>query len=342
MAATRKVYLFTTDISKFVMDVDNIVQSAGEYGQLTVNEIPGMTGRNTTGFWDVNNPSSPFYGNTQQQLNNQKITIVLDGVTVFYGGIRNLQSDNLARTCAIELQSALQFTLERGSTYASEAKETPSQAIANICLLYNVPFDSASFAAATATYLDNNIYIEVRDDDPWNTVMDVFQLLIDAGVGRLYSLNGILYYDVYSVRTIASSYTFSDRHSGRVTIYSHPTSDYVTKDLVNGYSVETMEGIAPFGAPEEQSKQISGGVDSLVRILDLQSGVWIGDLWLSYLNRPQKRIEFGIPSSIGKSLVLNTAVTLDYTLQNWLPTVIDINTIDNTTRVISKIAGLTR
>lgn len=340
--ASRKVFLFTTDISKYVQDVENIVQASGEYGQLTINDIPGLTGNSINGFWDVNNPSSPFYG--VSDLSPYTITIQLDGVNVFIGGILTLDTDNRSCTTAVGLRSSLQVALERGLVYSSEQMETPSQAIANICLEYGLPFDSASFAVANNIYITDEIYIEVRAVDPFVKMIDIFQNILDIGVAKMYSLNGVLYYNVYDDQStpVASIKTFSDRVTGKCEIYDYPVSEWVQKDSVNGYSIETMGGIADFGAPEQQSRTISAAGDAPVRILALQSGIWIGDRWMRYLNRPQRRITFGVPAGFAKVIPIQAAVTLDYSRKGWQPTILDLVSIENTNRVMGMMTGLTR
>lgn len=340
-SAGRKVYLFTTDVSQYVIDVPNIVQSTGEFGQLTINEIPSFTGNSIAGFWDVNNPVSPFYG-AGSDLSGYTITIELDGVNVFVGSVLSIETSNHDGTSTVSLQSSLQKAMERGAIYASPAPETPSEAVAGILNFYLIPYDPGSFAASTAIYDADLVVCEVRAIDPNLKVIDLLQNVLDIGVARLYSLNGVLFYDVYQTQTQASLATFSDAVAGPVTIYSHPISGWVQKDQITGWSIDTVVGTFTTGNTAQQGKSISAGVDAPVRLLDANSAVWIGDAWISYLNQPQKRIEFGIPAAYGKSLPIGSAVTLEYNSMNWDTTILDLIEIENTTRVMSRIVGVTR
>ena len=342
MAAQRKVFLFTTDISKYVIDVDQVVVSTGEFGQLTANDITTMTGNSIKGFWDMNNPASPFYGAVT--FEGYTVTIQIDDVVVFIGDILNLDADNATSIAAITLRSALQVFLETAMIYESEALESPSTAIRNIATEFGIAFDFGSFVAADSVYALNNVEIEVVMIEPFTKAIDLIQTILDIGVAKLYALNGVLFYEVYQPATQPSLFEFSDDHLGVITIFSHPISGNVQKDKVNGYAIEIVDtpGRVTFGFENQQSKQISAGADALVRIISVQTGVWVGETWLAYLNQPQQRIEFGVPTNYGKSLPLGSAVTIDYTQQGWNPIIIDLIQIDNTTRVISTIVGLTR
>lgn len=340
MSASRKVYLNDIDISRYIIDIPTVVQTTGEYGQLVVNDIQSMTGNNLNGFWDVNNPASPFYGlNT---FDNYMIIIELDDVPVFSGIIKTINADNNTRAAEVVLKSALQIALEHGCIYASTAAESPSQAILNICDLYKIQTDGGSFGFSNSIYDLNNIRIEIRAIDPFVSVVELIQQIADIGVAKIYSLNNILYYEVYQPKTSAPLTTFSDNPNGVISIYSHPISGWIEKDAVNGYSIETVAGNATLGLESQQGKTLSCGVDAPIRILDLNTAVWVGDLWVSYLNTAQKRIEFGVPADYGRLLPLGSTIILDYTLRGWEEITLDVIEIENTSRVISKIVGVTR
>ena len=141
-----------------------------------------------------------------------------------------------------------------------------------------------------------------------------------------------------------SIFTFSDDTSqiNGVTIYSHPMIEYVEKEPINGYSIVTTNGTAIFGNVENQAKTIQAGQDSPIQILSLQAGVWIGEKWIEYMNRNQKRITFDIPSKYAKTVPLGAPITISYSSGNWEDIVLDIVSIDNSSDVSGQIIGVSR
>jgi hypothetical protein len=337
----QKIYLFGQDISEFVSQIPAVIQSSTDYGQLIINDIPSITGINTRGFWDISNPSSPFYG--APSLTNYKIEIEQDGEITYTGYIQSIQTDNQNRTATVNLQSILQSLLDKKIIYSSATQLTPSQVVADICNLYKIPFDSGSFGAANTIYNNDNIYITANYLNPEVSILDVFQQIAQIAVAAIYSINGILYYDVFYTRTADPIYQFTDDHDDQngISILSAPVIENVEKAETNGYSVEWAgEPTATFGLETDRGVSISAGADQNIKITSLQAAVWLGELWLEYLNHPQRRITFQTRAVLGKSLSIGYPISIEYR-NNQIET-IDIFSIDNSSKVFSTLVGLTR
>jgi len=178
---------------------------------------------------------------------------------------------------------------------------------------------------------------------PEGSVFGLIQEIAAMACIRLYSINGVLYCDNSEVQTKPSLATFTDRHiDGTINLYSNPISTRLDKELINGYYIETLQGAATFGETQKQAKTINGGFDSSIQIKSLQAGVFLGELWIDYLNRVQNQIAFKIPKGYGVQLALNDAVIIRNSLAGWDDITADLISIDNTTQVTSDLIGLTR
>ena len=338
-----QVFLDTIDISDFVTTVPALTLNIGEIGQLITNDLPTLEGLNISGFWDPRNPVSPFFG--VPDLSVFPIVVKQDDVIVFTGAIQRITADNQARTASVSIRSVLQTALEHGVIYVSDsATETPASAASAIASLYKIPVDSASFGVSEGIYQLNKVYVNVLLNRPEMTALDVFQALADIGVASIYSFAGVLYFDVFQVKTSASIFTFTDDPSGLdgATLWTNPTIEPVEREKINGYSIQTMQGLASYGDTSQQAKTLDGGPESSVRIMSLQAGNWIGLRWIEYLNQSQERISFGGPAQIGRALPLGAPVAINYTRANWPTTVVDLVSVDNTDRLMSQLIGLTR
>lgn len=341
----RRVLLFDQDITKYVTAIPAVVYTAGEYGQLVVNDLPNLTGDNRRGFWDTGNQASPFYGATT--LNNFPISIENDGVTIFSGRVQQIQADNTTRLANVILKSDVQAKLEKGIVYASSQADTPANLVKEICDLYKIPIDSASFGSSNALYSANLVLVNAffqGDTD----IQGALQTIAEIGCARIYVINGRIHFDAYQEKTADPIFNFSDDTFGAagVLLFSHPATAILEKQPIEGYRVEHMQSGNPAigdgirGNENQWGKTISAGVDSPVRIVNQQSAVFIGELWFSYLNRKQVSHTIGIPTRYGKSLGLGMPISYSY--RGRPPLTIDITQIDNSAKVQSLVTGVTR
>lgn len=335
----RIVYLSDIDITEYVIEIPDSEQAQGEFGQLLINDIPTMTGLNITSFWDQRYPGSPFYG--AATLFDFPIRIEQDGVDVWKGHILSINADNEQGTAIVGLRSTLQATLEKGCIYVSSAPESPSQAIKNICYLYGIPIDTASFGYAEGIYSSDNVEITVLLVRPDMSVLDAIQQIANIGIAQVYSVNGVLYYDVYREHSAPAIYTFDDAEFG-ADLWRAPSVNSIEKEAIKGYSISYISGVAEFGTDVEKGKSIQAGGESPIRIETLQAATWVGEQWLSYLNRPQQLVQWECATSLAKSFILGSPIGISYTIGQWDALTVDLCRISPGDRLKSILTGRTR
>lgn len=339
----KQVYLSGIDISNYVADFSVIPQQVGEYGQVTINSLQSLTGINQDGFWDSLNPASPFYGVVN--LNAFELVVTLEGVTIFSGEIISIVADNQTRTADVIVRDALQQKMEHGCEYASEAPESPALAIANICDLYLIPFDNASFGRANALYSADSVVVSCYLLRPDLTTIEVIQMLCELGCARVWSQEGTLYIDVYrDDRDVSPVVIIQDDVATyrTATLWQAPMVTPIEKEKTTGYAITWVGGETTFGPDSASRKSINGGNDQPIRVQTLQSAIWIGEKWLSYLSAPQKRVEVVTDAQIGRALALLYPIEIEYTRGNWANIIADTVVIDNSDKLVSRIVALTR
>lgn len=345
----QRVYLFNQDISEFVTEVPGVTLNSGEYGQVTIAPIPSLLGNNARNFWDTGYQASPFFG--AQNLQNYALRIENDGQVVFDGAVLNIAPDPTGKTATIQLRTALMDALEGGCGYASDdfndgGLVTPSTAIAQILTQYNIPYDPGSFAAADALYGADNVdlFIFCLGDQ---SIMSVIQRIAEFGVAKVYMSGGLVRIDVYDPdRDLDPLYTFSDlptNQDGCTLLQEAPKAITIQKDVINGYSIKWVNPDLPadFGDSTAKKKTLDGSATSDIQIPDLDTAVWIGERWLSYMQRPQDLIRWFTRADIAKQLDLGYPVAVHYT--RWgNPITVDLVTINNAATASAELVGVTR
>jgi hypothetical protein len=342
--STVNVYLLDQNINDFVVDVPKMTLGGGEYGQLLVNPLPQITGNNVRRFWSQQNQASPFYGSTS--LFGFPIRIEQDGVVIFDGHVLNIDVDDSSRTAQVQLRSQFQKVMESGCVYVSLDDEFPSQAAQKILTQYGIPIDAGSFGAATAVYSTDLVYINIQQPLGDTTVATVLQAICELGVARIALSNGVLRFDVWTENLDTNPlYTFTDEvpnnPDGCTLMVPAPADQSIQKDLIQGYTVEWVGGTEDFGGEFDNKKTISGPADGVVSISSSQAAVWIGRQWLTYMQRPQRRITINVPTRIAKSL--DVAYPIGVLYSRWGESLtIDITSINAGNMVVTTIVGTTR
>jgi hypothetical protein len=336
----RQVFLINNEITFRIISVEDTPANAGDYGQLIINDLPSMTADNRDGFWDTNNPASPFFNGRLDKFN---VEIFNNGQRTFQGTIQSIEADNANRTAKIVLRSDLQKALEQGIVYASADEATPADMVKEICSLYKIPIDSASFARSNAVYSIDKIVTSAFFQGE-TTVLDAIQQIAEIGIASVYSVDGRLHFETYQQRSSPPVATFSDLPEDQITIWKHPQINPVEKSTIEGYSVEWVGGQgapkkAVRGTEDQQGKSISGGYGNPVRIMSFQSAVWIGEQWFEYLNYSQRRINFDIPVELGRSMSLFWPVEVKYRGQTYRG---DVVKIGSSSRLKANVEILTR
>ncbi len=337
----QTILLDGNDISQYVNSIPPIVKNAGTYGQLIINDIQEFKGINTKRFWDLAAEESPFYN--AKSLDVFAIEIIVDGVTTFAGKILNIDSDSTTKVATISLRSDLQTALEKGIVYVSTPADTPSNIVKDICNLYGIATDDRSFSRSNTEYLANSVQVSAffRGE---TKLLGAFEQIAELGIARIYNVNQKIYFDVYREKTNDPVITFSSESAGEVNLYTMVGNKLLEKDQIQGYSIEWIGGaggsLVTLGDETQRGITITAGYDNPVRIMTLQTAVWIGRKWFAYLNKVQKKISIRVPENVGKSLSIDDTVLVRY--RDYSDTIIDIMSIDNSSLLFSFLVGLTR
>jgi hypothetical protein len=302
-----------TDITEHVADVAQTKATAGDYGQLAINDINEIQGINTRGFWDTSNPASPFFNNLKEFTT--KIEIYLENQKVFEGTIGSIKADNNSARATVFLKSELQTALEQGIIYASADQATPTEIVEEIANLYKIDIDVLSFSRSDFVYNQNNIFLSAFFQGE-TTVLKAIEQIAQIGIARVYADKNRLSFDVFREKTNSPVAIFTDDEDSNVNLYSNPIVEIFEQETISGYQIEWIGGaggsLVTFGNEESRGKQINGGADQPIKIMTLNGAVWVGERWLEYLNSKVEKMSFKIPAAIGKSLSVLDAVQLIY------------------------------
>jgi hypothetical protein len=340
MSLTQVILNTTEDITEHVAAVSQSKATAGDYGQLAINDINELQGVNTRGFWDTNNPISPFFNSLQDF--NTKIEIFLENQNVFTGTISTIKANNESARATVLLKSELQTALEQGIIYASDDQATPSQIIDEIASLYKIKIDNISFSRSSFIYNQNNIFLSAFYQGE-TTVLKAIENIAQIGIARVYADNNRLHLDVFHDRDDTPLFTFTDDVNTQTNLYSNPQTELLEKEEISGYQIEWIGGaggnLVTFGNEESRGKQINAGADQPVKIMTLNAAVWIGERWLEYLNSKVEKITFKVAANIGKSLSILDGIRVDYKGRS---NIVDIVEIDRSGIVSYNVTGVVR
>lgn len=342
--ATRTITLLDQDISNLISDTPAVIYDAGEYGQVLFADTPSITGNNSNGIWDNQNPGSFLFGAIN--YDGFIVDVKVDGVSTIRGSIKSVRADNTSKITEIDVLTPLQKMLQQGCIYTSDDEpETPAVAAFNILDLYKIPCDSNSFSMSNTEYIQDDVYIMVNSLFPDMTVLDVLQNLCEIGLARMYAINGIVFFDAFKINPEpVSIYTFSDRitNSDGITLFTEPKVELVEKEPILGYTINTATGPVQDG-PEssDKGKSINGKADDPITIKDKAAGTSIGLRWVNYSQYRQTKITVGVPSRIASVLELGHTVTIDYSGGKWDFVDMTITGIDKSNPLITTLTGVT-
>jgi hypothetical protein len=338
------VSLLGQDVSNLIQGLPALPLASGTFGQLCVSNLPELVAINDSGFWDIQNPASPFYG--APSLSGYTIDVYNGGVLVMAGTIQSIMADYASATATVMIRGSLQAALEQGCEYVSTNGATPSALVSDLLTVYGFAVDPGSFGAAEAIFAADNVSLYARFLDPALSIMDALQMVCELTCSRIYVVNDVFYMDTYTTLTTDPIVTFQDRReTGQPnTIWSKggPSTTDLEKEASGGYVVQWAGSPdASFGNTTSARKTISGKNDQPLTITDFDTAVWIGRQWNTYLNRPQQQITFGVPPDYGAQLALGFPVAIDY--HRWAGAVtVDLIGIDNSDPAVTTLTGLTR
>ena len=185
----------------------------------------------------------------------------------------------------------------------------PSEAIKTLLLLYDIEVDSTSFAIAASQLDDIPVRVKVSPSvlDWDGTMADLLQILVVAGVGRLYlTNNGRVGFDTFredSSPTITLTVKDDD-----IQQWVKVTDE--SMDPIEGFDVTTTAGHITSGDVEDR-RQYDYGIDSPVRVVDAATAVYIGSTWETLSTRIYYRIELFLRKELSLIISLGNFIQLD-------------------------------
>jgi len=328
-----KILFNGIDISQYCLNIDTVKYEVGEYGQLFTVDTYKITLNNIQGIFDPASKNSPFYGT--ENYNNHFIEVYVNGSLITEGYVYQIDADDSTKTSIITITPTNVLKLDNACIYASVQEYTPSVIVREICELYKIPVDQASFFGSNAIYEKDNIQVTAYFDGEMS-IKEALQSIAEIGCARIYMYKGKLYYQVYKTydSDIAYLYQFNDdSRNGQVNIWSQPTAGSINKQKINGYTIKYIDVIGndqtlTFNTEADSNKSLSGANTDAVRIVGLQSATWIGETWLEYLSFTQKRVSFKCNANIGKSLDLYNIVEFNYNGNSNIYRVVGISTAE--------------
>jgi len=340
------VLLNNTNIDKYVTEIPAISQNAGDVGGLIINDISSLTGISINGFWDQHSPRSPFFG--AMNLKNFGVKILQDGETIFEGFVLRIILDITSKTATVQVQSNLDALTKNKLIFVDEninvtdtdievIGTTPPKLVANICDYYKIPYDQPSFSAADALYELDLVRFSLISPLPESTIISILQEIADAAVARIYSLNGVLYFYPWNPVESLPVYIFSDRYDAPLTILEAPVIETIEKEEILGWRVTYgQEQAHSVGSEDQQTKSVDG--TGLLKIVNSQSAVWVGDRWYKYANYPEQRVTLKISKRFG--LFLKIGFTIGVEIHGRETILIDIIGIDDNNELYTEITGV--
>jgi len=338
------IYLNNVDISIHVQGNSLSLQSAkAPIGQVLINPIPTMVGIDTDGFWNPQNPASVFFGYNDYSV--FEVTAYDEGIEVFSGRIKNIsrQSND---TVNVQMQTELQIALNKNLIY-SGLSMNPARLFMDMCQKYNIKYDPVSTLRSSNIYELDEIVVSSDVLVPNTPILSWLQQLAQTGVASIYSIGDYLYYKVYESGSIENPVCTLENtsDSDEYWLLSKPILSSREKEIPEGYLItyydpdfSKEDQTAPFGI-EDNAFSISGGQNDLIRIDTLQSAVWIGEKWLSFLSRTDAPVQLGIDTKLARDLKIGYPIRLVMN-DGTIPMNIEIESLTTNNAIETILGGL--
>jgi hypothetical protein len=336
-----EIFLDDIDITKYCINTDELKYSVGEYGQLFSIDTYKIKFNNISGIFDPNSPNSPFFNN---ELSNHKIVVYTNDLVTCEGFVYSCQANEENNASELTLTPSNSLKLDMGCTYSSdEITLTPSAVIAEICELYNIPYDSASFAGSSSVYELDQVYVSAFFKNE-SSIREAIQQIAEIGCARVYMYKNKMYYRVYQEIDPDTEPIIEfngNSENGIVDLWSVPQAVNLNKQKITGYEikyvdVDDKDAVTTFNSEGEVNKTIDGSYGSSVRIIGLQSAEWIGNKWIEFLSKSQINIIFRCSQRFGAQLDLYQLIQINYNGQTDKYNIIGISTNELYTELVTE------
>jgi hypothetical protein len=350
----RKYFLGGYDITKYVVEADknSLVQSKGEWGTLPSIQTTQFTVQNINGLFSSLSSTSMIMN---QRIKNIPLKIVYNqgtsSITEWSGKIDNIQEDYQKWHCIINGVSPWQQIMDADClTPLGDNGEplwtTPAFISKSIWKIFNIPYNVASYNRAIASQTGRvTVSIDPNMGTSNVTVMQAQQQLATAGFGRIYPVNGEMYYEVFSPAQKAVSFIVNEKDLytwPKITTNEfYPTGVRVnyTSGPVNSSFVNSPNYDMNLAKPNGQAITLDFSANQLIKMSDINSATICGAQWELIKNQIPRLVEIAVAHSLGYVLDLNSAISLTYSRAGINNIPMEIEAIDRTDSRYTKLKG---
>jgi hypothetical protein len=311
------ILLNSVDVSDYCVGNNyQFITSKSEPGQILLNPAPTLTGINTEGFWNPNDPVSVFYG--LNDYSDYIIDLYYEEDHVFTGFVESIEI-NTDSTATIGLQSYLQAALDKNIVYSNIGNPvSPAQLFIDVCEYYNIPYDPLTANYSKMIYEENNVLVQSVILDPTTTILSFLEVLSMIGVASIYSVSNKLYFQVFERTELNPAVILENTYdNNKFYLLDRPKVSNIEKDKIEGYSVTyydtsiSKEDQTYSYGSQTNAFTLTGGQADLVTITTLQGAIWLAEYWLDYLDYVQTRVDVNITSDLGRQMKLGYPFRLD-------------------------------
>jgi hypothetical protein len=337
--SNRHIYLGGYDVTRYVLNtkVPTAMQFKPEWGELPAISRLEFDLLNDTGIFSSKGLKSVF-NNIDLTSITAKVTLE-QGSTVtteWDGVVENILEDHRTRRTTVTGITQFSKLLDSPSLVTLGAN-TPSELSRLVFGLYNIPVDEIAYAKANSL-LSGLVLAQVDPNllDSHLTLMELQKQLAAAGYARIYSINGLMVYEVFDVEaTQAPGFSITERQ-----IMEHPVITKETR-LPTAYTVETLFGRteSPDWQTGSNSKNLDFGPNAAVKITSLSAGQQVATQWAVIDRLQTSRIEFAVLDDIGLMFDLNTFINFTCEPIAIINATMEIIGIDRSDHRYTKLTG---
>lgn len=337
MSSTVKVILDKgIDITEYLTEYPTIPFGRSNYGDFPSLGNISIDLDNTNQLFNPQNDKSFFYGNNWQGWDS-KIYEVSGEDLIWEGVLSNLSISNNMKKTSLSMLNRFTLYLDKIIPYYSEDLKSPAEIAKNICILYGIPYDNASFTRSANIQELNGVIISANINFENNlNLYDGLKMLADVGVARLYIWKNKLYYDTYD-----QDYSNSLIYVPNNVIWKIDPLQTLDRNPLTSYSIVTESGVAITGGVETDEgnlKTLDLSYNNPFSTASLTGANYIGN---TYMEISQKTIyQVDIQMKRGYALILEPTSKLNINLPPYIyDTNFEIMNIDNSGNLYSNIQG---
>ena len=326
----RQYILAGYDVTEFIIQrtLPMALLSKPEWGEMPDTPRLDIELFGPRGEFSIRNTNSFLYGKDPTELTIEvRLTQGSSEIIEWSGTIETIEENTENYTTRITGISPFQKLLD-SPALVTTGDQTPAQLSRNIFLLYNIDINESSYSLADS--LQENLIAAQVDPNLLSsqiTLMELQKQLAAAGYGRIYPVNGEMYYESYTGVRPTTAFSINERD-----LMTHPKITTETREAAT-FTVETL-----FGQVQSESfvtgdsaKNLDFGPNAAVKITSLTGGQLCADQWEKIDKEKAYRIDFALLHELGNYLDLSSYIELTWEkgfIFNEIVEIININRTD--------------